>query len=104
MSSRGLGCSAGRKSNSAGGTAGQSRSGWRSPNTQQGVWRGTGTIRDCRCRERKATKRRAGKKTEDRKSSVERLASFPDCPMARNVSSKSLRSLDQQYEQMLDKR
>ena len=33
-------------------------------------------------------------------SPAERLAKFPACPMARNVSSKPLRSLDKQYEQM----
>lgn len=33
-------------------------------------------------------------------SQVKRLAKFPVCPMARNVSSRPLRSLDKQYEQM----
>ena len=33
-------------------------------------------------------------------SPAERLAKFPACPMARNVSSKPLQSLDKQYEQM----
>lgn len=64
-----------------------------------------------RNREHKRLKmqRKEGYKEKSRKengrweSSVGRLASFPDCPMARNVSSKSLKSLDQQCEQSFDK-
>lgn len=47
-----------------------------------------------------AMKRRAGEKREHGMSPVERLANFPVCPGARNVSSKPLRSLDKYYKQM----
>lgn len=41
-------------------------------------------------------RRRAEKKTECGESSIDRLAKVPVCPMARNVSPKSLRLLDKQ--------